>query len=127
MKWAYQYNQGIRDNGNGQVQTPGFPDHRLRIQGHLAYRRTHLRWSAQETSGWDQFSNGGTLGRLVGLSVYDLSFGQDIRFKRQRFSLSLSVLNLFDAAYAYQPHMPMPGRNYRLRLVYRISHKNNPK
>ena len=127
MELAYQYTQGVRDNGNGQVQTPGFPEHRLRMQGHLAYRRTHMRLSAQETSDWNQFSNGGTLGRLDGLSVYDLSLGQDIRFKRQRFSLSLSVLNLFDAAYAYQPHMPMPGRNYRLRLVYRISHKNNPK
>ena len=127
MEWSYQYTRGIRDNGNGQVQTPGSPVHRLRVQGHLAYRRTHLRLSAQETSDWDQFSNSGELGRLDGLSVCDLSLGQEMRFNRHLFSLSVSVLNLFDASYAYQPFMPMPGRNYRLRLIYRISNKNSQK
>ena len=50
-----------------------------------------------------------------------------MRFNRHLFSLSVSVLNLFDASYAYQPFMPMPGRNYRLRLIYRISNKNSQK
>lgn len=54
-------------------------------------------------------------------NLSDLSLSKSVQWKAQKVQLSISAMNLFDQEYQAIQWRPMPGRNYMLRINWRIS------
>jgi iron complex outermembrane receptor protein len=57
---------------------------------------------------------------LPGYSLGDALLGKDIELKEFGIKVQLEILNLYNTEYQSVAYYPMPGRNYRLSLFFKI-------
>ncbi|TKC05360.1 TonB-dependent receptor [Pedobacter polaris] len=120
----YTYQQAIdvtsseEDNYRGQI--PYVPKHSSSFLGKIDYKNWKLNYSFIYTGyRYNQKSNI-IYNYMEPWYTHDVTLGYDLNAKKDVCQLSLEVNNLLDQYFDVIPNFPMPGRNYRLTLNYKL-------
>lgn len=112
---------GPNDNSVGK-QLPYIPLHSANLLVRLDYRKIFISYQ------WNYYSErftGSAAEPGVLLSIYpyymnNASVGYNFKIKNNTLSLTLSVYNLFNEKYRSVLWQPMPGRNYLIKVIWRV-------
>ncbi len=125
LEGNYTYSSSIktdasyfRDQSIGK-QLIYIPEHQYNLHAALSYNAYQIRVRNQFVSA--RYTSTDNENFLPYYNLTDLTFSRSFTFKAQQLQLSLSAMNLWDTEYQAIQWRPMPGRNYLIRINWRIS------
>ncbi|RWU10234.1 TonB-dependent receptor plug domain-containing protein [Pedobacter chitinilyticus] len=124
LGFNYTYQQAIdvtdRNDESYRNQIPYVPKHSGSFLGRLDYKQWKLNYSFIYTgSRYNQRANL-VYNYMQPWYTHDSALGYTFAIAKQQFEITGEVNNLLNQYYDVVPNFPMPGRNYRLTLQYRL-------
>ena len=127
MFYNYTYSKTVNtqkvhefDNSVGK-QLIYVPEHSMNLAVKLSFKEYYLSYNSQFIGA--RYISSDHAEFLPSYNLSDMTLGKTIKYKKQEFELSFSILNMFDLEYQAIQWRPMPGRNYLISLKYRINAK----
>jgi len=124
LGFNYTYQQAIdvtdKSDESYRNQIPYIPKHSGSFLGRLDYKQWKLNYSFIYTgSRYNQRANL-IYNYMQPWYTHDAAIGYTFAIAKQQFEITGEVNNLLNQYYDVVPNFPMPGRNYRLTLQYRL-------
>ncbi len=112
---------GINDNSIGK-QLPYIPLHSANFLVRLDYKNLYLsyQWNYYSERYTGSAAEPGVLVSIYPYFMNDASAGYNFTTGKSTAAVSLHVYNLFNEKYRSVLWQPMPGRNYMIKLVWRV-------
>lgn len=128
LQFNYTYTQSLkmsRESVNDlsyNKQLIYIPEHQYNILTHLAYKNFFLQYNLQFIGA--RYTSSDNIDYLPYYLLADVAIGKKVSYSSHEFGVQFHVVNLHNVDYQAIAQRPMPGRNYLLRLTYRINEKN---
>jgi iron complex outermembrane receptor protein len=106
-------------NNSSGLQLPYTPIHSLRAGVEFVIKKIRLDYNCQYTGKRYVTNNPGQL--LPAYSLHEAGAGYGLSAGHHRISVSVRIYNILNTAWQSVIWQPMPGRHFRLMVVYRIS------
>jgi iron complex outermembrane receptor protein len=116
--------QGEGDNTYGK-QLIYVPEHRYFFTGSILYRGFVLAYNHARTG--ERYVTRDNTESLPGFTVANLHLSKKISLGGQLLTLAADVGNLFAIEYQAVQYNPMPGRNYKLSIVFNFKKNDQDK